>query len=351
MRSRIKLAAVSFLNARPITYGLERGLGESRFELSFDLPSRCADALASGAVDVALIPTASYGESLSALPDLRIVPGIAVASFGPVRTVLLVGEVPMNEMTAVALDGASRSSARLLQILFGSKNLSPAFRTVDHDDVLTAASGTTGALVIGDAGFAAADRYAHVVDLGQAWRAHTGLPFVFALWAGRGDVLGPDDIRLLQQSLADGLAHRGEIARAWAEAHGGAPALYERYLTDNIRYRLGADELSGVAAYFDRMWEAGMLPARTRVRLYEAAYAATASAGTPVAANENGAPATSTTPTSASPAASSATSTARPAARKATRCRARCWPRSFRRPSSSAACRSCCRAASTPSCR
>ncbi|MEA2698645.1 MAG: cyclic dehypoxanthinyl futalosine synthase, partial [Myxococcales bacterium] len=269
---RIKLAAVSFLNARPITYGLERGLGESRFDLSFDLPSRCADALRSGAVDLALIPTASYGESQGAIADLRAVPGIAVASFGAVRTVLLVGDVPMAQMTDVALDGASRSSARLLQLLFRARGLTPRYREVAHDEVLTAASGTTGALVIGDAGFEAAGRYPHVVDLGEAWRAHTGLPFVYALWAGPADVLGPEEIALLQQSLAAGLTHRGEIARAWAEAHGGAPALYERYLTDNIRYRLGADELSGAAAYFDRMLEAGMLPARTRVRLFEAAY-------------------------------------------------------------------------------
>jgi cyclic dehypoxanthinyl futalosine synthase len=269
---RIKLAAVSFLNARPITYGLERGLGESRFDLSFDLPSRCADALRTGAVDLALIPTASYGESQSAIPDLRAVPGIAVASFGAVRTVLLVGDVPLDQMTDVALDGASRSSARLLQLLFRARGLTPRYREVAHDEVLTAASGTTGALVIGDAGFEASGRYTHVVDLGEAWRAHTGLPFVYALWAGPADVLGSQEIALLQQSLAAGLAHRGEIARAWAEAHGGAPALYERYLTDNIRYRLGADELSGAAAYFDRMLEAGMLPARTRVRLFEAAH-------------------------------------------------------------------------------
>ena len=297
---RIRLAAVSFLNARPITYGLERGLGESRFDLSFDLPSRCADALCAGAADVALIPTASYAENLAAIPDLRVVPGVAVASFGPVRTVLLVGDVPMAEMTDVALDGASRSSARLLQILLAAangKDRVPRFRTVAHDDVLTAASGTTGALVIGDASFAAADRYQHVVDLGQAWRDHTGLPFVFAVWAGRGDVLGSDDIMLLRQSLADGLAHRGQIARAWAEAQGGAPALYERYLTDNIRYRLGADELSGLATYFDRMLDAGLLPARTRVRLYESAYDRSAEARAADAATAASEPAGRAAPT------------------------------------------------------
>ena len=105
--------------------------------------------------------------------------------------------------------------------------------------------------MIGDAGFAAADRFPHVVDLGAAWRALTGLPFVYAVWAGRPGAVDDEDIALLRASLTPGLAARAEIARAWAEAHGGDPALYERYLTDNIRYRLGAEELSGMAAFFD----------------------------------------------------------------------------------------------------
>ena len=112
--SKLKIAAVSFLNARPITYGLERGLGEDRFELSFELPSRCAQLLAAGEVDVGLIPTAAYAESPV---ELRAVPGIAIASLGPVRTVLLVSDVPWTELEEIALDGASRSSAALLKIL------------------------------------------------------------------------------------------------------------------------------------------------------------------------------------------------------------------------------------------
>jgi cyclic dehypoxanthinyl futalosine synthase len=263
--SRLKLAAVSFLNARPITYGLERGLGEERFELSFDLPSRCAEALQAGEVDLALIPSASY----AAIDDLRAVPGIAVAGYGPVRTVLLVGDVPWPEMTEIALDGASRSSAMLLRLLCRHRGLTPRFREVDHDAVLAAASGAAGALVIGDAGFAAADGHREVVDLGEEWRRVTGLPFVYALWAGRPGVALAADVALLQRSLAEGLAHRGQIARAWAEAHGGAPALYERYLTENIRYRLGAEELSGVGAFFARMHGAGALARAARVRFFE----------------------------------------------------------------------------------
>jgi cyclic dehypoxanthinyl futalosine synthase len=280
---KIRIAAVSFLNARPITYGLERGLGEDRFELSFELPSRCAQLLAAGEVDVGLIPVAAYAESTA---PLRAVPGIAIAGLGPVRTVLLVSDVPWTELEEIALDGASRSSAALLKLLCRDRGLQPRFREVPHDTVLEAASGRTGALVIGDAGFVAAERHAHVVDLGQVWRETTGLPFVYAVWAGRPGALDGDDIGILQQSLSEGMIHRTEIARGWAEAAphqiAGAPAIYERYLTENIRYRLGSEELSGVAAFFERGHAAGIFRERARLRLYEQAATGHAAPATPL---------------------------------------------------------------------
>jgi cyclic dehypoxanthinyl futalosine synthase len=272
--SKLRIAAVSFLNARPITYGLERGLGEDRFELSFELPSRCAQLLATGEVDVGLIPVAAYAESAA---PLRVVPGVAIASLGAVRTVVLVSDAPWTELEEIALDGASRSSAALLKLLCRERGLEPRFREVPHDAVLEAARGRTGALVIGDAAFGAAEEHAHVVDLGELWRETTGLPFVYAVWAGRPDALGADEIGILQQSLSEGLIHRAEIARAAAESapadypHLDAPALYERYLTENVRYRLGSEELSGVAAFFDRGHAAGLFPERARLRLYEQA--------------------------------------------------------------------------------
>jgi cyclic dehypoxanthinyl futalosine synthase len=259
---KIRIAAVSFLNARPITYGLERGLGANRFQLTFELPSRCAELLERGEVDVGLIPSAAYATSAA---DLRVVPGVAIAGFGPVRTVLLVGDVPWAEMEEIALDGASRSSATLLRLLCRERGLTPRFREVAHDDVLAAARGRTGALVIGDAGFAAADHHAHVADLGEEWRRATGLPFVYAVWAGRAGVLDADDVALLHDSLEQGQAHRTEIARAWSEAHGGEQSLYQKYLTENIRYTLDAEELSGMAAFFARAHATGVIAQNRRV--------------------------------------------------------------------------------------
>jgi len=268
---RVRVSAVSFLNARPITWGLERGLGEDTFQLEFDLPSRCAARLAAGDVDLALIPTAAYRE-IEAETSLRAVPGIGITSFGNVRTVLLVGDVPWEQMTAISLDGASRSSAALVRHLTRHRGLTPQFAEVVHDDIEGAAHGTTGALVIGDAGFAVAGRYPHVYDLGAEWKRMTGLPFVFALWAGRPDAVDDAGIALLRESLDMGLAARAEIARAWAEAHGGPPALYEHYLTENIRYRLGSEEISGAGAFLERLRIDEGSERRTRVRVFDGAY-------------------------------------------------------------------------------
>jgi len=269
--SRVRVAAVSFLNARPITYGLERGLGSDQFDLSFDLPSRCAAKLAAGEVDLALIPTAAYRE-IEAETPLRAVPGVAIASVGDVRTVLLVGQVPWEAMTDIALDGASRSSAALVRLLTRERGLAPRFVEVPHDQVESAAHGTTGALVIGDAGFSVAERYPQVYDLGGEWKRLSGLPFVYAIWAGRPGAVDDAGIALLRESLRLGLAARAEIARAWAAAHGGAPAFYERYLVDNIQYRLGAEEISGAGAFLERLRIDEHSQRKSRLRFFDGAY-------------------------------------------------------------------------------
>ena len=258
---RLRLSAVSFLNARPITYGIERGLvGTDRFELRFDLPSQCAAAVAAGEADLGLMPIGAYG---AATTDLRLVPGIAIASRGPVRTVMLLGAVPREEMESVVLDEASRTSQLLVQILLRERGLAPAVERASHDDVVGHISGKRGGLVIGDLCFSASRRFPYVYDLGAEWTERVGLPFVYAAWIGRPDVLAPGDVELLQQSLLLGLDHRADIARAWAEQSGETVALGEQYLTENIRYSLGAAELCGTAAFLDRAHRLGLLPKRS----------------------------------------------------------------------------------------
>ena len=276
---RLRLSTISFLNTRPITYGLERGLvGKDRFDLRFDLPSRCAAAVESGEADLGLMPIGSYGASAT---RLRIVPGIAIASRGPVRTVMLMGDVPREEMTSVVLDGASRTSQILVQILLRERGLAPAFEQAEHNRIVDCIGGKRGGLVIGDLCFSASRRFRHVYDLGAEWTQQVGLPFVYAAWIGRPDVLASGDVALLQESLSLGLANLPEIARVWAEQSGEEAALAEKYLTENIHYSLGARELCGAAAYLERAHAAGLLPQRPVLRLFpgEARSQATCSPG------------------------------------------------------------------------
>ena len=268
MSQRLRLAAVSFLNARPITYGIEQGLvGAERFDLRFAEPSRCAAAVAAGEADLGLMPIASYAASME---QLRVVPGIGIASRGPVRTVVLVGQVRWEEMTAIALDGASRTSQMLLRLLTKGRGLHPDFVEVPHDQIADAVGGTRGALIIGDLGLHIDGRFRHVYDLGQHWHSLVGLPFVYAVWAGRPGVVSTEDVAQLQESLRLGLQRRKEIGRAWAQDNGVDPAVGESYLLENIRHRLTSDEISGATAFLARSHQASLLAKPVRVRLFDA---------------------------------------------------------------------------------
>jgi cyclic dehypoxanthinyl futalosine synthase len=265
-RSRLRLAAVSFLNTRPITYGIEQGLvGRDRFALTFDLPSRCAAAVSAGEADLALMPIASYAASEQ---ELRIVPGVAIASRGPVRTVLLMGEVPWEEMETIFLDEASRTSQMLVRLLSHERGLAPRFQSAAHDGIVDRGRGRQGALVIGDLCFRASERFPHVYDLGAEWTERVGLPFLNAAWIGPPGVVSPDDVDLLNQSLAFGLANRDEIARTFADRDGVDGETYRRYFHQNIHYGLGAAELCGATAFFERAHRAGILKSKPALRLY-----------------------------------------------------------------------------------
>jgi cyclic dehypoxanthinyl futalosine synthase len=212
MNPRLRLAAPSSLSARPITYGIEQGLGEDRFELTFVSPAQCAQRLATGQADLALLPSPSYRAlALAHGLDLRVVPEIAIAA-------------------RAAIDESD-------ELMAGMWQPSQAYGTIDD------------------------------------WCQLTGLPFVYAFWVGRQGAIGGDEAGLLSQSLHQGLAHRRAIARAFAEAHGGDPAAYEQHLVRGICYRLGSDELSGLGALFERLRLAENSSVATRVRLFEFAYA------------------------------------------------------------------------------
>jgi cyclic dehypoxanthinyl futalosine synthase len=252
---KLRAAAVSFLNARPLTVGLA---GSERIELVLAEPSACAAMLERGEVDLALLPVGALAGR-----DFEIVPGIAIGADGPVQTVVLCGEEPPARWDEVYLDTASRTSVVLAKVILSEMGLSPRFTPMPAAEGVPRAKGAKGALVIGDRAFDVQSKV--VVDLGREWTGLTKLPMIFALWAGRPGALAPEDVAEITRAAQRGLGIRGEIALAFAKEKGGDPEKYRRYLTHRIRYGLGPHELTGLETFLARAAEKGFLPP-TRLR-------------------------------------------------------------------------------------
>jgi cyclic dehypoxanthinyl futalosine synthase len=260
-----RLAAVTFLNARPLWEPLQRAPFTERAELTLGLPSEVARRVAEEEADVGLVPVAA----LSSLGDSRIVRGIGITSPGPVESVVLVSEVPFDQVTNLALDASSRTSAILARLVMRHRRKRDlSVGVLRTDEAVAAARGTTAALVIGDPALEVRDRFAHVLDLAAAWREWTGLPFVFAAWGGRQGALDRDGEALLREAKTLGLADRGAMAAAHAAARGLPEAKLRAYLETAIRYDLGDDERRGLERFFVEAHAARLLP-RTEVRFFD----------------------------------------------------------------------------------
>lgn len=243
---RVRLGAVGFLNTRPLTAALEEQSGGD-FDLSYAVPSACADNLRTGCADVGLIPSIEYARSSD---PYYIVPDIAIATRGEVLTVRLFLRGEITDIRCLALDRSSRTSIVLLHILLREKyGLQPELVEMapDLSRMLAAAD---AALLIGDAVFRELDSTYHSVDLGREWMELTGLPFVFAFWAGRQGVLSGEQVEQLIQARRVGEGQIGEIAQRFSTERGGTAEVYERYLTQHICFDLGKDEVAGLEEFF-----------------------------------------------------------------------------------------------------
>ncbi len=250
-----RVGGVTYLNAWPVLYGLMLGREPSRLNMAF--PSVLAQRLVRGETDIALAPVAT----LALRAGLEVAPRICIGADGPVSSVLIVSQLPVEELDSLLLDSASRTSVVLAQLvathLRGGRAL--PVTAADYARIDREANGRTGALVIGDRALEVKSRYAHVLDLGEAWKAWTGLPFVFAAWIAPRGVLNDDLYEMLERSLEYGLQSRREIAHLWASQHGGEPGVVQHYLTHHIRYRLEHEYRAGLAEFLARAHKAGLL--------------------------------------------------------------------------------------------
>jgi len=242
----VRLGAVDYLNARPLVYGLE--MRTDIFSLRFDVPSKCAALLHEGSIDVGMIPSIEY---LRGHEPYLIVPGSGIISNGPVASVALFSTKPVTQIRSVAADTSSRTSNGLLRVLcYEAFGVDPSFVPMPPkiDEMLTACD---AALLIGDPALYLdpASRGLLKIDLGQEWTALTGLPFVWAFWAGRPDALSADAIRVLTEARDAGVAASDAIADAYCGPE--RAALGRAYLRDNIKYMLGEREAAGLTHYYE----------------------------------------------------------------------------------------------------
>ena len=258
MADRLRVGAVTYLNAKPLYYRLEDFAPDARLVL--DYPSRLADQLARGELDVALIPSVEYLRGSAS--GYEVLPGFAIAARGAVRSVKLFSRVPFGRVRRLALDEGSRTSQALAQVwLTEAHGARPRIIEPLPLGVPAQESTADAVLVIGDRAMKVPDAEFHATaDLGEAWVALTGLPFVFALWVVRAGV----DLGRLPEALgrcrADGLAN----AEAIADEHGPRLGLGREtcieYLTRVLSYDLGEPELAGLRLFARKAAALGLAP-------------------------------------------------------------------------------------------
>ena len=264
----IRLGVVGYLNSRPLVFGLDRS---PRFSLRYDVPSECARLLHAADVDLGLIPSIEYLQG----GEYSIVPDLAIASRGAVASVAIFTTRPIEDVRSIVMDTSSRTSVALTRILCARLfKIQPTIET--HVPDLPAMLGRgDAALMIGDKALLAVDssldgRVTPIekIDLGQAWTEWTGMPFVWAFWAGRSGALASEDVRLLQGARDQGVEQPDAIVREYFRDSPVHQAIGARYLRDNIKYRLGPDERAALETFYRYAAEAGLAPAGGGLRFY-----------------------------------------------------------------------------------
>ncbi len=260
-KGKTRIGAVSYLNTKPLVYDLDQLAPE--IEVIYDLPSRLADDLASGDLDVALIPSVEFLQD----PDYMIVSDACIGCRGPVLSVKLLSRVPIAEISSLALDEGSRTSAALVRILLEQRfglhpRLEPLAIGACVDDCATDA-----VLLIGDRAISPpTDTFVEEWDLGDQWCRWSELPFVFAMWTARSGatLTGLDSV--LSEARDAGVANLEEIAAREALSVGLTYDKCLTYLRDNLHFYLGPREQQGLQLFYRHAADLGLAPGNLDLR-------------------------------------------------------------------------------------
>ena len=264
--SVIRVSAVEYLNARPLVHGLDQHT--NLFDLRCDLPAKCAALLHDKSVDLGLIPSIEYLRG----NDYRVVPGIAVASRGPVASVALFTDRPVTALRSIAVDASSRTGVALLKVLCAKWfDIEPTFVTL-RPDVPAMLKRCDAALLIGDAALFQEHETIGLdkIDLGEEWEAMTGLPFVWAVWTGRAGAVDVEHVEALMAARDAGCGALDDITEQFApddEEH-ERRAIAKAYLSDNVFYTLDERGQAGLKKFFDASAEIQVVPTVRPVKFY-----------------------------------------------------------------------------------
>jgi chorismate dehydratase len=246
-KSKPRVCAVEYLNTVPLVWGMLHGEQRNLFDLSFALPSECADRLQHGRADIGIVPSIELTRQ-----TLDIIRGAGIACRGPVRSILLISKVPFSEIRTLAADSSSRTSVALSRIILSRRYGVEPQLCSERPDLVQMLDRADACVIIGDPALALdpADIPFHVLDLGDEWVSMTGLPMVFAVWAARR-ALPQQDPAPFMQSLRFGLGHLEEIVREEHTKRRITAELAREYLTRHIVFELGAEEYKGLDRFLE----------------------------------------------------------------------------------------------------
>ncbi|HEY6944856.1 MAG TPA: menaquinone biosynthesis protein [Candidatus Acidoferrum sp.] len=279
--NKLRISIVQYLNTAPLVWGFTNGPLQGKYDLSFTVPSQCAEDLRAGRADVAIIPAIEYQR----IPGLAILPDMAIASKNQVRSLLIVAKKPIEHAKTFALDSSSRSTQALTRILCAEKwRIAPQFAEAlpDLPEMLHKAD---AALLIGDPALRislgiekdswpgapgqsvcqpatlgiTSSELLYLYDVVAEWRALTGLPAVLAVWAVRRELATAELTADFLASRDFGLAHLGEISYEAAQDLELPQRALETYLRDSIDFSLDAENRRGLELYFDHAAKLGLI--------------------------------------------------------------------------------------------
>lgn len=242
LTDKIKVGAVSYLNTKPLLYGIERSALINEMELTLGYPSQLAKQLQDGEIDMALLPVAA----MPGIDGARIVCDYGIASDGNVASVAIFSQVPMEEIEVVYLDYQSRTSVRLAQLLLEKHWKKDVVFKPATEHYIEYINDKSAGVIIGDRALKQLDNFNYVYDLATAWKDYTGLDFVFAAWVANKELPG-SFVLSFNEANAIGLQHLEEVI-----AENDFPYYdLHTYYTENIKYKLDEAKIAGLEKFLE----------------------------------------------------------------------------------------------------